>query len=116
MELSRRDPDTDDYAVLAEAPIARRDEGVTVFYDFVHGAFPANPGYVVVGVSEYELLLEAAELGELLAYLPPEAMPAAIDQWLARAGPDAIGVTVGRIMAHLARAKGTAEGRADQPE
>jgi hypothetical protein len=79
-------------------------------------------GYVAVEVSavplggsppyRYELLLEAEELGELLGYLPERAIPAVVDRWLAHGDPEAIGAVVGRIVTHLARAKGLPGGKA----
>jgi hypothetical protein len=122
MELSRRDPDTDDYVVLVETPIAPPAEGVMIWHGFGRSA---DPGYVAVGISsgppgrppeDYEVDLEAAELGELLAYLPPKAVAVAIDRWLASAEPDAVGAAVGRIVAHLAKGTSKAAGRADQAE
>jgi hypothetical protein len=113
MELTRLNEETDEATVLFETRIVSPVEGVTVWWDNQR-AGPTDPGYVAVGVSgvplegscrcSYELLLEAEELGELLGYLPPRAIPAVVDRWLAHGNSETIGALAGRIIAHLARA------------
>jgi hypothetical protein len=115
MELSRQAEDSDDVAILSDTRIVPPTEGVTIWWDNERAT---DPGYVAVGVSGaplagsprygYEVLLEADELGELLSYLPARAIPAVVDRWLAHGDPEAIGAVVGRIIAYLARARGTA--------